>query len=820
MALFVEPLVTQHLWYWLKSKDGWTVNGEVDTGKGRIDLACKAPDGRYVGIELKADDGLSYNSELSEQLWRYIDSGRFDAVYFASPSVGRAARRLDSPSDDPLPQVIRNATERLRAGVQTSRYSAQEVLMAMEHRVSEEILSGGIQNGRPIRNFIRQALEIESESSVEPATLESGIEELSRSVMPPQIGLIEVPLPLESGVLENAKKALSPGGIEEPTIVREAHRLKRTGTPELAAQEEPTIRHAVWKEFGGLPEGSIPNVMETEQVDRPIDLVTFRDEWDPVRICKNPHTGNVIGVEVKGMGSYSPRRIVDQLTGYLEPGVFSRFYLAVPNDLTSRAEDLVSNHPNLSSRVGIIEVSQTGDVTVHRDAPPLDLQHDGYRRGSEFRKTGYGEVELKDGREVSSPFDLSEWRDPLKDPEGEPVVWNYDPRKTRHVIQDAGDLDVPEYTDIDGPLKPEGRDARTVRAYLLTGYSADPFSDGKPSLRSPKHGYVRLSVTDFETEQERYGMELHFGRGGWEGAYVCFIGEQVDAFVSVLSSLEKIEGASIPGRGKTIDLETFPFSREENYEHKLTRGKGTEERVELDVEATEADGVGAVLRIGSERKEGVTVTITETQRIDLLRTIRTMRYGRSSEIPGHGGYERVGPDGRDTWDLGTEIEKEHEPDYLVGSPPTKEEYQAQELEKAREEAIQYAENNRWGLHRNARREVGEILREQEHLSRSLSIYLEVAMLDVNGPRNRGNISKRMKKENPELAKTFDPDTGTVPIGVARMIYRVAEELGFDLSELKSEYNSVVEKKWRDDFELQPGEVWEQIEARVREAAVG
>jgi len=59
MVHFVEPLVTEQLWHWLETDRGWRVDSEVDTGNGRIDLACETPDGRYIGIELKAGSGLS-----------------------------------------------------------------------------------------------------------------------------------------------------------------------------------------------------------------------------------------------------------------------------------------------------------------------------------------------------------------------------------------------------------------------------------------------------------------------------------------------------------------------------------------------------------------------------------------------------------------------------------------------------------------------------------------------------------------------------------------------------------------------------------------
>lgn len=667
MVHFIEPLVTQQLWFWLESERGWQVDSEIDTGNGRIDLACRTDDGRYVGIEVKAGSGLSWGAQLSEQVWRYVDSGLFDAVYFASPSVKKVATRLDSSAVEPLIPVVSQAARKLRAGIQADHYNVETVLDRIERDIDDETLTYEFSNDRrTVRSYIQHHLNERTERSLEPITLDAGIRELSRSVFPSELGLIEVPMPLQGGYLRSPRMALTPGESHDPKFVREAGKLSRTDDPSFAPQEEPLVRHAVWCEFGGLPEGSIPNVMESERFDRPIDLVTFKGSWDPSEIYETPETGDVIGIEAKGAGSYTPDRITRQLEEFLETGVFSRLYLAVPTAMEDRAQDLVDDHEDLRESVGLLAVGENGDVTTLRDAPVLELRYDGYKHGTEIYKTGYGDIRIPNEKDVTAPFVLSEWRDPLTDDDGEPVVWDYDPRTTDHVIHDIDELDINEPTEVAQQLKPQACNASTARAYLLTGYSADPYANGQSGeeRRKPKYGYVRFSVQDFETDEGEYALDLHFGRGSWEGGYICLRGEQVEALVAVLSSLEHIDSARIPGQGKYIDLETFQWGYGENYEFRLTgEESGSEQLLDLEIEATDTDdGVGAILRIGNQLTQGVEVTMTETQRIDFLRTLRIMRYGRPSELPGDGsGYQRVGPDGTDTWDRGTQIEKRHDP---------------------------------------------------------------------------------------------------------------------------------------------------------------
>ena len=54
--------------------------------------------------------------------------------------------------------------------------------------------------------------------------------------------------------------------------------------------------------------------------------------------------------------------------------------------------------------------------------------------------------------------------------------------------------------------------------------------------------------------------------------------------------------------------------------------------------------------------------------------------------------------------------------------------------------IKCAQNGDWGLYRNARFEMAELLRKETKLKHALQTYLEVCYLDLNGPNNIGGMN--------------------------------------------------------------------------------
>lgn len=67
-----------------------------------------------------------------------------------------------------------------------------------------------------------------------------------------------------------------------------------------------------------------------------------------------------------------------------------------------------------------------------------------------------------------------------------------------------------------------------------------------------------------------------------------------------------------------------------------------------------------------------------------------------------------------------------------------------------DDMVQHIARNDWGLFRNTKFEMAEILRKEARPINALKTYLEVCYLDLNGPNNIGGI------DDPELLKEFPP----------------------------------------------------------------
>lgn len=207
------------------------------------------------------------------------------------------------------------------------------------------------------------------------------------------------------------------------------------------------------------------------------------------------------------------------------------------------------------------------------------------------------------------------------------------------------------------PLKPYV-DKKPARAYLLSGRAAEPYDK---QSREVNYGFVRLSVTEFTTESDERGIDFHFGKGSWEGGYVCLVADQIDQFVSFISMPEAAGPTSYTAQGKIIDLTTFVDDYGENYEFKLD-GRNAENEVMLDMGTepiSSGSKTGFTLQLGEHEKEGVAVEFTHTQRIDLLESVQLLQEGDRGSLPGDfHGYPRIGPDGEDTWGVDADLEHE------------------------------------------------------------------------------------------------------------------------------------------------------------------
>jgi len=118
-------------------------------------------------------------------------------------------------------------------------------------------------------------------------------------------------------------------------------------------------------------------------------------------------------------------------------------------------------------------------------------------------------------------------------------------------------------------------------------------------------------------------------------------------------------------RGKVLDLETYPFDHAENEPHRISGSSGEEEPLILQITSSNEDNVFAKCVSEKVMPKGLMLNSPNRKWLDLLATIDILQTGNHRELPGeYSSYPRIGPSGEDTWSLGTDIEKQNNPDPL------------------------------------------------------------------------------------------------------------------------------------------------------------
>jgi hypothetical protein len=99
--------------------------------------------------------------------------------------------------------------------------------------------------------------------------------------------------------------------------------------------------------------------------------------------------------------------------------------------------------------------------------------------------------------------------------------------------------------------------------------------------------------------------------------------------------------------------------------------------------------------------------------------------------------------------------------------------------------LEHAHNGDWGLYRNERFAMGELLRKEQRLQQALCFYLEVCYLDLNGPNNTGGTT------DPEILAEFPPfnpqEFAMLAPGVVDRIGAIMKRLSLDLGAVKITY---------------------------------
>lgn len=131
-----------------------------------------------------------------------------------------------------------------------------------------------------------------------------------------------------------------------------------------------------------------------------------------------------------------------------------------------------------------------------------------------------------------------------------------------------------------------------------------------------------------------------------------------------------------------------------------------------------------------------------------------------------------------------------------------------------EDLLNHAKSGQWGLYRNTRFQMAEILKKENKLKDALRTYLEVCYLDLNGPSNTGG------RNDPELLKEFPPfdpseENSFLAPGVIDRIQRIVKKLDAKKGDVRKkflEHNTRIEKAMR--LPVAPTDCWSKIEDEV------
>ena len=108
------------------------------------------------------------------------------------------------------------------------------------------------------------------------------------------------------------------------------------------------------------------------------------------------------------------------------------------------------------------------------------------------------------------------------------------------------------------------------------------------------------------------------------------------------------------------------------------------------------------------------------------------------------------------------------------------------------ELLEHANLNEWGLYRNTKFNMAEILKYENNLSDALYLYLEICYLDINGPNNitSGISNSELLKRYPH----FNPKQGLIAPGIVKIVKNITKELDLEPSEINGMFFDAAKKQ--------------------------
>jgi len=131
-----------------------------------------------------------------------------------------------------------------------------------------------------------------------------------------------------------------------------------------------------------------------------------------------------------------------------------------------------------------------------------------------------------------------------------------------------------------------------------------------------------------------------------------------------------------------------------------------------------------------------------------------------------------------------------------------------------QDLIEYARQRNWGLFRNAKLDMAEILRKELKHVDALGFYLEVCYLDLNGPNNNGGITDR---ELLRLSPAWNPKDSTANLapGVLDRASRIIQKAEIEVAKVEEIYGKCASSLHRAlHLPLTPASTWPLIKSAL------
>jgi hypothetical protein len=126
-----------------------------------------------------------------------------------------------------------------------------------------------------------------------------------------------------------------------------------------------------------------------------------------------------------------------------------------------------------------------------------------------------------------------------------------------------------------------------------------------------------------------------------------------------------------------------------------------------------------------------------------------------------------------------------------------------------DDATGHAERRRWGLYRNAKFEMAEALRGASQLSEALLLYLEICLMDMNGPQTyAGGV---FIPEYDRIFRPFKPEYGLLAPAIVQRCRKIISDQHLSADEVRAKFFAVAsEASYRAELPVATKDAWVRL----------